>query len=300
MTCQFSFTVTADILLNKTTIKTLFHSETAVGEGFWHSRWDRGRGGGRGGGFDINRPCLTCLGSRYASVIDFTVGWLRLTCPFSPQPTTLDMTCTIYLWPLPPMVDEEFRYMFCVCTVIDFTVERIRLTCLFSAQLITMDMTHVPAVDEEFWYLFLCTVWNWGCNPVDGPCLTCLEVQRLVYQFQTKPIARWRNHQLKGGCGFEQFHWRHEVCAQLLLSRTVHSEVYINIKRQQTCCKIWLATCDNKGYGVGEICIPSPDFQLSKTRLLLYPLYGHTYSKSMDQTGKVTSPARGQLNRKNE
>ena len=26
--------------------------------------------------------------------------------------------------------------------------------------------------------------------------------------------------------------------------------------------------------------------------------YGHTYSKSMDQPGKVASPARGQLNRK--
>ena len=29
-------------------------------------------------------------------------------------------------------------------------------------------------------------------------------------------------------------------------------------------------------------------------------MYGHTYSKSLDQPGKVTSPARGQLNRKNE
>ena len=28
--------------------------------------------------------------------------------------------------------------------------------------------------------------------------------------------------------------------------------------------------------------------------------YGHTYGKSMDQPGKVASPARGQLNRKNE
>ena len=27
---------------------------------------------------------------------------------------------------------------------------------------------------------------------------------------------------------------------------------------------------------------------------------GHTYSKGMDQPGKVASPARGQLNRKNE
>ena len=29
-------------------------------------------------------------------------------------------------------------------------------------------------------------------------------------------------------------------------------------------------------------------------------MYGHTYSKGMDQPGKVASPARGQLNRKNE
>ena len=29
-------------------------------------------------------------------------------------------------------------------------------------------------------------------------------------------------------------------------------------------------------------------------------MYGHAYSKSMDQPGKVASPARGQLNRKNE
>ena len=29
-------------------------------------------------------------------------------------------------------------------------------------------------------------------------------------------------------------------------------------------------------------------------------MYGHTYSKSMDQPGKVASPACGQLNRKNE
>ena len=29
-------------------------------------------------------------------------------------------------------------------------------------------------------------------------------------------------------------------------------------------------------------------------------MYGHTYSKSMDNPGKVVSPARGQLNRKNE
>ena len=28
--------------------------------------------------------------------------------------------------------------------------------------------------------------------------------------------------------------------------------------------------------------------------------YGHTYSKSMDQPGKVANPARGQLNRENE
>ena len=34
--------------------------------------------------------------------------------------------------------------------------------------------------------------------------------------------------------------------------------------------------------------------------VLLLCLYGHTYSKSMDQPGKVANPARGQLNRENE
>ena len=29
-------------------------------------------------------------------------------------------------------------------------------------------------------------------------------------------------------------------------------------------------------------------------------MYGHTYSKSMDQPGKVASPARGQLNREKD
>ena len=29
------------------------------------------------------------------------------------------------------------------------------------------------------------------------------------------------------------------------------------------------------------------------------PLHGHTYSKSMDQPGKVANPARGKLNREN-
>ena len=29
-------------------------------------------------------------------------------------------------------------------------------------------------------------------------------------------------------------------------------------------------------------------------------MYGHTYSKSKDQPGKVANPARGQLNRVNE
>ena len=39
---------------------------------------------------------------------------------------------------------------------------------------------------------------------------------------------------------------------------------------------------------------------LGKSRRGRVCMYGHTYSKSMDQPGKVTSPARGQLNRKNE
>ena len=45
-------------------------------------------------------------------------------------------------------------------------------------------------------------------------------------------------------------------------------------------------------------------FPCPRTRLKTWScdvcMYGHTYSKSMDQPGKVASPARGQLNRKNE
>ena len=37
----------------------------------------------------------------------------------------------------------------------------------------------------------------------------------------------------------------------------------------------------------------------TKTNPERYPMYGHTYSKSMDQPGKRTNPARGQLNREN-
>ena len=40
-------------------------------------------------------------------------------------------------------------------------------------------------------------------------------------------------------------------------------------------------------------------FMLSQTKKRKC-MYGHTYSKSMDQPGKVASPARGQLNRENE
>ena len=37
------------------------------------------------------------------------------------------------------------------------------------------------------------------------------------------------------------------------------------------------------------------------SNILMYVcVYGHTYSKSMDQPGKVANPARGQLNRENE
>ena len=32
----------------------------------------------------------------------------------------------------------------------------------------------------------------------------------------------------------------------------------------------------------------------------MYGIYGHTFSKSIDQPGKVANPARGQLNSENE
>ena len=45
---------------------------------------------------------------------------------------------------------------------------------------------------------------------------------------------------------------------------------------------------------------PSPDPAFYAILTLYVCMYGHTYGKGMDQPGKVASPARGQLNRKNE
>ena len=39
----------------------------------------------------------------------------------------------------------------------------------------------------------------------------------------------------------------------------------------------------------------SRHFEINMT--FTYNMYGHTYSKSMDQPGKAANPARGQLNR---
>ena len=50
-----------------------------------------------------------------------------------------------------------------------------------------------------------------------------------------------------------------------------------------------------RGSGVGSF----GSFRVTCNRLL-YGMYGHTYSKSMDQPGKAASPARGHLNRENE
>ena len=41
-------------------------------------------------------------------------------------------------------------------------------------------------------------------------------------------------------------------------------------------------------------------YSITNGGLLPNIMYGHTYSKSMDQPGKVAHPARGQLNRENE
>ena len=43
---------------------------------------------------------------------------------------------------------------------------------------------------------------------------------------------------------------------------------------------------------------PNPLQERKVMQIGLYIMYGHTYSKSMDQPGKVANPARGQLNRK--
>ena len=52
-------------------------------------------------------------------------------------------------------------------------------------------------------------------------------------------------------------------------------------------------------------CLASADTEVknknkTKGESVYVCMYGPTYSKSMDQPGNVASPARGQLNRKNE
>ena len=43
-----------------------------------------------------------------------------------------------------------------------------------------------------------------------------------------------------------------------------------------------------------------PCLAINASVLLPDIMYGHTYSKSMEQPGKVANPARGQLNRENQ
>ena len=55
---------------------------------------------------------------------------------------------------------------------------------------------------------------------------------------------------------------------------------------------------------IGELPIDSPEkladelYRLNESMYVC--MYGHTYSKSMDKPGKAATPARGQLNTKNE
>ena len=66
----------------------------------------------------------------------------------------------------------------------------------------------------------------------------------------------------------------------------------------------WLVTMDqlicsslshtHNWYEVGMLKVPQPGKKKQPC------MYGHTYSKSMDQLGKVANAARGQLNRENE
>ena len=55
-------------------------------------------------------------------------------------------------------------------------------------------------------------------------------------------------------------------------------------------------------------CSPNREIRLLNSTTLVHnnpvdiysSMYGHTFSKSMDQSGKVANPARGELDRKNE
>ena len=51
---------------------------------------------------------------------------------------------------------------------------------------------------------------------------------------------------------------------------------------------------------VSVLCVDVYRLVAASLKLSIVCMYGHTFSKSMDQPGKVANPARGQLNRKNE
>ena len=63
-----------------------------------------------------------------------------------------------------------------------------------------------------------------------------------------------------------------------------------------------ISLCDNSINSIKKYncCLRSEVCILFVRMYVCMYVYGHTYSKSMDQPGKVASPTRGQLNRKNE
>ena len=74
----------------------------------------------------------------------------------------------------------------------------------------------------------------------------------------------------------------------------------VRVDHSRVDCRLIIpAECTNDNVVRGVMSRVIPVVQLSPCLVILYILYGHTYSKSMDQPGKVANPARGQLNKEN-
>ena len=81
----------------------------------------------------------------------------------------------------------------------------------------------------------------------------------------------------------------HEKKRYVCTSRIQHCKYY--------CLCVYPAGTDELNEANGQQHIYVALFILALCFFCLLCVYGHTYSKSMDQPGKVASPAHGQLNR---
>ena len=87
------------------------------------------------------------------------------------------------------------------------------------------------------------------------------------------------------------------LCFVRLLAGTCSLEYFCNIVEVGRSWQCQARVMGAAPRNLIDVCI----MNLCMTSLDMYVcMYGHTYSKNMDQPGKVANPARGQLNRENK